>query len=262
MDTASHWYNSIYWGYSMRGIYKSQSYGDSKRKGFERPGLHNELHVSLQHKLFKYINVSPNASANLATFYGYMDTAVSRYENDTIQLSSTGKFPDTSRYPDYHTIAIDSSGNIYPAGTDTPLTVYNVRMESKTATIPVHPTNDSSFANVFGWRAGVSASTNLYGILPLRIFNLAGIRHTLTPSVSYTYVPEHNLDKTFYPIGLSYEGGHDRQQLVRISLANQFHGKIIKRPADKSGKPRRSNSPFFRPTSPPSTILCRKSGAT
>jgi hypothetical protein len=235
VDTASRWYNSIYWGYSLRGIYKSQSYGDSKRKGFERPGLHNELHVSLQHKLFKYINVSPNASANLATFYGYMDTAVSRYDNDTIQLSGTGKFPDTSGYPDYRTIAIDSSSQVPSA--DTLLTVYNVWMESKTATIPVHPTNDSSFASVFGWRAGVSASTNLYGILPLRIFNLAGIRHTLSPSISYTFVPEHSLDKSFYPLGLSYESGHDRQQLVRISLANQFHGKIIKRPKGDSGKP-------------------------
>ncbi|MBN2188506.1 MAG: LPS-assembly protein LptD [Chitinispirillaceae bacterium] len=241
-DTASHWYNNIYWGYSMRGIYKSQSYGDSKKRGYARPGLSNEFHVSAPQKILKYITVSPSASANLSTFYGYFDTMVSRYDFDTIQLTGIDSLSDTAQYPDYR---MDSFTAYESPSADTTITLYDVRMISKTADIPVHPTHDSSFANVFGWRAGFSASTNLYGILPLRIFNLAGIRHTLSPSISYTYVPEHRLDKTFYPVGISYEGGHDRQQLVRISLANQFHGKIIKRPHGDSGKPQEVKFPLL-----------------
>jgi lipopolysaccharide assembly outer membrane protein LptD (OstA) len=241
-DTATRWYNSIYWGYSGHGVYKNETYGDSKKKGFEHPGLQNELHVSLQQKILKYINVSPNASANLATFYGCMDTTVRRYDYDTIVLSSTGKLPDTSRYPDYRTFNIDSSQSVPSA--DSTLTVYIDSMASKNAIIPFRDTINR-VANVFGWKAGVSASTNFYGILPVRILNFAGIRHTLSPSISYTFVPKHDLDKMFYPIGIGYESQHDQQQIVRISLANQFHGKIIKRSKDESGKPQEIKFPIL-----------------
>ena len=236
-DTAaSRWYNSIYWGYSFRGLVKSESYGDSKKKGFQRPGAQNELHASLQQKILKYINVSPNASANLSTFYGYFDTTVRGYDYDSIQLSSIRKLSDTSRYPDYRTYAIDSSQIL---SADSSITVYDVQMVSKTATIPRRDTLNR-VANVFGWRAGVSMSTNLYGILPVHVLNFAGLRHTVTPSISYTYVPKHDLDKMFYNIGISPEGAHDRQQNVNLSIRNLFEGKIVHPAAEEGGKPKES----------------------
>jgi lipopolysaccharide assembly outer membrane protein LptD (OstA) len=33
----SRWYNNIRWGYSFHGLVRSESYGDSKKKGFQRP---------------------------------------------------------------------------------------------------------------------------------------------------------------------------------------------------------------------------------
>ncbi|MBI4719965.1 MAG: LPS-assembly protein LptD [Chitinivibrionia bacterium] len=43
--------------------------------------------------------------------------------------------------------------------------------------------------NVFAWSTGASARTNLYGTFYPGIGALSGIRHTLTPSVSYSYNP-------------------------------------------------------------------------
>jgi lipopolysaccharide assembly outer membrane protein LptD (OstA) len=235
-DTTTRWYNSIYWGYSGRGIVRSEEYGTGKQKGFTRPGASNEIHVSVPQKLFKYFTFSPNASANLSTFYGYLDTTVRGY--DTIYDTSTyqlSDLSDTTRYPDYHTTAITTRS--IPSA-DSMITVYDVRMASfKPSINPRRDTLDRSIANVFWWRAGASMSTNLYGILPIHIFNFVGIRHTFTPSLSYTYVPKHDLDKMFYPIGISADGAHARQQLVTISIANQFHGKILKKSKDEAAKP-------------------------
>ena len=245
-DTAaSHWYNSVYWGYSGRGIVRSEIFGaNSTQKNFQRPGAYNEVHVSAPQKIFKYITISPNASANLATFYGYMDTTVSGYDtiNDTPVYQLTN-LSDTSQHTGYKFVS-DSIGKIPSA--DSTIIVHYVKMVTIQPVItPQRKTHDSSFANVFGWRTGVSASTNLYGILPLHIFNFTGIRHTFSPSISYTYVPKHDLDKMFYDIGISPEGAHDRQQNVNISIGNLFEGKITHPPAEEGGKPAESKFTIF-----------------
>jgi lipopolysaccharide assembly outer membrane protein LptD (OstA) len=236
-DTATHWYNSVYWGYSSRGIVKSEVYGtNSRQTDFQRPGMSNEVHISAPQKIFKYITVSPNASANLSTFYGYMDTTVkgykTTYDTNVYQLTN---LTDTLQHTGYRFLS-DSIGQIFSA--DSTITVHFAKMVSiNPTTNPYYDTNKTSFANVFGWRTGASASTNLYGILPLHIFNFAGIRHTFSPSISYTYVPKHDLDKLFYNIGIGAEGAHDRQQNVNISIHNLFEGKIVHPPAEEGGKP-------------------------
>jgi hypothetical protein len=199
--------------------------------------MYNELHVSAPQKIFKYITVSPNASANLSTFYGYIDTAVRSYDtvHDTITLTAITDLSDTANYSSYKTLSIRTYSQ---PSADSSITVYDVRMVALQPSIIAHrDTLKHSFANELGWRTGVSASTNLYGILPLHIFNFAGIRHTFSPSISYTYVPKHDLDKMFYDIGISPEGGHDRQQNVNISISNLFEGKITHPPAEEGGKP-------------------------
>ncbi|MBN1128846.1 MAG: LPS-assembly protein LptD [Chitinispirillaceae bacterium] len=235
--SATRWFNNIYWGYSGRGLARRDAWGDeSDQKGFFKPGMHNEIHVSAPQKFLKYITVSPNASANLATFYGYIDTTVLR--TDTTRKTATyetKRLADTTRYAGYTTIQIDT---IFQDSAGYPDTLYRITRQSGPLVTPVRDTTDTAFANVLGWRAGVSMSTNLYGIFPLRIMNFAGLRHTLSPSISYTYVPEHNLDKMFYNLGLPYETAHKKQQNVTLSIGNQFHGKILKKSSDPSAKPK------------------------
>jgi hypothetical protein len=236
-DTGSpRWYNNIYWGYSGRGLARRDAWGqDTGGNGFFKPGMYNEVHMSAPQKLFKYITVSPNFSANLATFYGYMDTTVIRSDTSTRTVTyETKNLADTTRYSGYTTdsievIPIDSAG--YPD------TLYRITRRSGPIISPVRDTVDTVLSNVAAWRAGVSMSTNLYGIFPIKILNFAGIRHTLSPSISYSYVPEHNLDRTFYNLGIPFEAAHKKQQNVTLSIGNQLHGKMLKKGSDPSLKP-------------------------
>jgi lipopolysaccharide assembly outer membrane protein LptD (OstA) len=234
--SATRWFNNIYWGYSGRGLARRDAWGgDSDRKDFFKPGIANEIHVSAPQKFLKYITISPNASANLATFYGYIDTTVlsidTSWKSNTYE---TKQLSDTGRFAGYTTLRIDT---IFQDSAGYPDTVYRITRQSPPIITPVRDTTDTVFTNVLGWRTGVSMSTNLYGLFPIRIMNFAGLRHTFSPSISYNYVPEHNLDKTFYQLGIPYESAHKKQQNVTLSLGNQFHGKILKKGADPSAKP-------------------------
>lgn len=75
--------------------------------------------------------------------------------------------------------------------------------------------------NAWRWlySGGLSASTTLYGILPLKIGPLQGFRHVLQPSLSYSYAPEINQSR-FQNFGSI--GGMSRQSSMSLSLNNTF----------------------------------------
>ncbi|MCU0608602.1 MAG: hypothetical protein MUF22_02390 [Chitinispirillaceae bacterium] len=237
-SVTSHWYNSIYWGYSGKGIVRSDSWGDKKLKSFVRPGGSNEVHVSSPQKILRHITVSPNFSANLSSFYGYIDTTVKGYDTlfDTT-IFTTSNLGDTAKYTN-HLMSIMSVD--YVPSSDTTDTVYTIREVSKTPVVtPRRDTIDNRFANTGTWRAGVSMSTNLYGLYPVRLFSFAGMRHTLSPSVSYNFLPKHDLNKLFYPVGIGAEGAHEQQQNISFSIGNLFEGKMSPAKKDSAAKDRK-----------------------
>ena len=252
-DTAAtKWFNNIYWGYSGRGVIHSEQYFDDMNSSFIEGGMANQVHISAPQKLFKYITISPNASANLSTLRGAIDTAVLRVDTayDTITYAAP-HIADTTLHPGFRTI---NYANGSPKLFDTTLldtsgtldTSFGIREVSITpGLLEKHDTSKTAITNDFGWNAGASMSTNLYGILPIHILNFDGLRHTFSPSISYTYVPLHNLDKTFYPLGLSYEGAHNEEQLISYSLGNQFDGKILKPSGSSSDKPEEVKFPIL-----------------
>ncbi|MFQ6615780.1 MAG: putative LPS assembly protein LptD [Fidelibacterota bacterium] len=70
----------------------------------------------------------------------------------------------------------------------------------------------------------MSANTKLYGIFPLRIESLRAVRHTLTPSVSFSYVPDYS--KPFF----GYDFGYVRKltdEQGRTHLFDPFAGTQI-----------------------------------
>jgi lipopolysaccharide export system protein LptA len=101
-DTESRWYNSIYWNYTGQGIVRSNETGSNQPGSFLQPGMQNSLNLSAPQKLFKYIIITPNASATLTTLRGYSDTAVLKIDtvHDTITYTSHSR-SDTARYPGY-----------------------------------------------------------------------------------------------------------------------------------------------------------------
>jgi lipopolysaccharide assembly outer membrane protein LptD (OstA) len=223
---SSKWYNSIFYNYSTRGIVKHTINRNDSPEVAWHPGMNHSFSINSTQKLFKYINLTPSLSVNMSSFYGYTDTAVIRYDTlkDTITYRLSGSFRDT-RYDDYSypvisrdTISTDQRGN--------PDTI-EIRREHRKVTA-VKNIHESSFANDFTWQTGVNLSTNLYGLFPIRIFNFAGLRHTLSPSIGYRFVPKHDQDKEFFNIGIPYYKGRKRSQLLDISVSNQFDGKILK----------------------------------
>jgi hypothetical protein len=91
---------------------------------------------------------------------------------------------------------------------------------------------------VYGWNAGVSLQTRLFGLFPVRIFNFAGLRHVLTPTVGYTFTPEHRLQRRYFSEVAGYEQDHDRSQVIRFGLDNQFDGKTVAPPQKEGEKPK------------------------
>jgi lipopolysaccharide assembly outer membrane protein LptD (OstA) len=64
----------------------------------------------------------------------------------------------------------------------------------------------------FTWRTGVSANTNFYGTFYPRVGPLRALRHTMTPSASYSLTPA--------------QGGRPRSQSVSLSLRNALDLKV------------------------------------
>ncbi len=68
------------------------------------------------------------------------------------------------------------------------------------------------------WAAGASASTTLYGLLPLRAGPLVALRHQLQPSLSYSYAPRIDQGR-FYAVG---SGSYGEYRNLGASLGNTF----------------------------------------
>jgi hypothetical protein len=94
---------------------------------------------------------------------------------------------------------------------------------------------------------GVSANTNLYGTFLPRIGALRGIRHTMTPSVSYSYTPAIQ--------------GRESSWRVSVSLRNAIDLKVLDKPkkpaaaGDEGGEgSSRAAAPDLGDPGPPSAV--------
>lgn len=59
-------------------------------------------------------------------------------------------------------------------------------------------TDNNGFKAVRYFQTGVSFNTKLIGIVNPKLFNVTGIRHTITPSITYQYMPDFSSDKWGY----------------------------------------------------------------
>ena len=210
----------------MNGVGKREEDRNSNSvKTNYHPGLTQSLNLSSPQTLFKYITLNPSFNARVSSFYGYMDKGIEGYDTTYETTSYTLRPPFTdNRYSDTEwpiakrdTLSTDNYGN--------PDSIEVTR--KKEIITPSRNKHDNSFGSDVDWSTGVSLSTNIYGIFPFKIFNFAGLRHTFSPSIGYSFVPRHDQEKEFYPIGLPFTREQDRKQLLNLSINNQFDGKII-----------------------------------
>lgn len=226
------WYHNIYWGYDAQGIVRHNKYGNDSLLETFHPGVSQKVSFSAPQKLFSYITVSPQFSGQAATFYGYTDTNVLRYDTtyDTVQYAINKAASAANEYSDYTFLKGDTTFDSYGFIDSARITKRRLHSEA------VYLEHNDAFKSVSSWNTGVSMSTNLYGVLPIRFLNFAGLRHTLSPAVSYTFTPEQNLDKKFYDVGIGYDRPHKRSQQVGLNVSNQFDGKLLYK-GSNDGKP-------------------------
>ncbi len=221
------WYNNIYYNYSTKANVREDRYGNDSIKGFIRPGMTHAFNLTSSQKLFDHIDINPYFSTRASMFYGAIDTLIkdTLMVHDTVEYVVDNPMKDTkySSYTGIDTVAeyfINEEGELD--------TLYTMLKESPGRKEYVRDTFPDEFNLVNSWRTGVNMSTRIYGIFPLKFFNYTGLRHTLTPTVGYSYIPKHDLDRRFYDVKIPYDAARPKsQQLVNLSLGNNFQGKRL-----------------------------------
>ena len=91
------------------------------------------------------------------------------------------------------------------------------------------PEHDSYGEVAYNHNYSISADTKLYGIWVPEIGRFTGVRHVLSPSLSYTYAPEIDTVKKFSPHPLLGQTPYQtKQKTVGLSLSNDFDIKYLK----------------------------------
>ena len=223
------WYNNIYYSYNTKAIMRRDVYGTDSLPGFTRPGMLHNAKINSSQKIMKYFDISPYLNMRASMFYGAIDTLVrdTLYVRDTIEYKVKDPLKDT-RAPDYQEIMelrrmeefINEQGD-----RDTLYTIVKVSPQRR---VLVRDTLNDEFNVVRSWDAGVNLSTKLYGLFPVGLFGVTNIRHILSPTVGYSFQPAHELDRTFYNVGITYDRPRDKaNQSMNLSLANTFQGKRL-----------------------------------
>ena len=219
------WYNNIYYSYNTKANLRRDVYGNDSLPGFIKPGMEHNLNLKSTQKFLKYFNVSPFFDTRASMFYGAIDTTVIRIEHikDTVVYRVRNPERDT-RYPGY--VLLNSVPEYFINEAGDLDTMYTITKESPERIHHFRDTLPDEFNLVRSWKTGVNVSTALYGIFPVGLFNVTAIRHILTPTVGYSYIPKHDLNRTFYDVRIGYDPPRAKaQQLANFNLANQFQGK-------------------------------------
>jgi len=237
---APRWYNKIYYSYSVNGRLKRQEYLSSPDTivNYIRPGMRQSLSLSAPQTLFKYLTITPYFNVRHSMIYGYWDTAqVGQVylDHDTADTVALLHPDSTYAREDYGPLQVDT---LYPLRDNPDTTVRYRRVWTRLYpdTVPVYGDTVDDWGHTATFDAGVSVSTKLYGTFPIRVLGLSGIRHTLTPSITYTYRPWYEQDKFFFPV-VDYARGQKEGQSIAFRLDNTFQGRVFTRPKDPSEKP-------------------------
>ena len=229
------WYNKIFYSYQASGIMRNYTGAGDTGESYHRKAIAQSFSLSSPQTLFKYLTVNPNFNAQASTFDMYMDTSANgdtTYISDTIYDTLT-RAQLTKKSPAPLVVeTFDTLNNITQ--------LHDTLFKSVDSVAIIKRPNykqTNRWKSDYSWNAGVSLSTNLYGIFPIHIFNFAGLRHTFTPSLSYTYTPKHDLDVQFTPIEPYAPAKAIPSQSVGINLANDLQGKLLDKPAAPGEKP-------------------------
>lgn len=217
------WYHKINYNYNAQGIHKYKRVATQKSRS-NHSGFKHSVPLNASMKLFKWFNATPRFSINHSFFDSYADSA-SKYFDTTynhLYVKMHTQTPDTIiKDVLIDTFAINDTIKYLYLKTDTV-------SSTKYDTVYFWQDDyDFTEAQTFSWNTGVDFSTQLYGIFPIKVFNLTGVRHTLTPHIGYTYQPqiEVNTDKIFPSIGINVFQSPLAKHTIDFSIKNLFQGR-------------------------------------
>lgn len=233
--------------------------------------------------------VLPNISFNKSQFYPFKTSTSSRDESwyEKIGLSYSGKFKNIRnkigkelkiRGGFQHNISVNASPKIGHFNISPRINYverwYNKKTKQITEVIQNNP-NINSILNTISsvndttidsskdvheinmirtFTLGVSASTKLYGMMQPQMMGIEAFRHTITPSISYSYNPNFSDEKWgYYETVKRADGTYERydpytnevfgsgistseSQSVSFSVGNIFEIKTMKDPTDTTSE--------------------------
>jgi hypothetical protein len=136
------------------------------------------------------------------------------FERDDVSTAEAGVGLSSPQKIAFVTVSPSVSANLVSTRVDFEREAFDYysTVGGVTDTISVAAKDSSLTDHVFTWRLGASANTNFYGTFYPNIGRLKGIRHTVTPSASYTFTPA--------------QDGRVRQQSVGLNLRNALDLKL------------------------------------
>ena len=244
------WYNNIFYSYNTKAVMRRDVSGDVlltdsirlvrreaedtvvnasmlRPASFIRPGMEHNARLTSSQKLFKYLDVSPFFNMRASMFHGVIDTLIrdTTFYREIVEYQVSNLARDT-RYPNYE--PLDTTLTIFINGFGEFDTVYTIRKLGPVKQRHERGDTLNEFKMVSSWNTGVNLSTRIYGHFPVggAFGGVTAVRHTMSPTVGYNYVPKHDLDKMFFNVGINYDRPRAKaQQLVNFGLANTFQGK-------------------------------------
>lgn len=254
-DTTESIFNKLSWSYSYKANQKisERTKTDSSYYKIHR-GMSHSIPISMPFNLFNHIKVTPNFTVSQSFFDSYRDTAGRRDTTymklwDTLSLEEAfdskyaGMEKDTVYYP--NEISYDTVYVLVRRAANDWQDYDTLIIETKYDTTYYNdPNYDINKAHQVWWNTGVNISTDLYGVFPVKIGRMQGIRHTLSPNVGYTFTPQKDLDVVFPSIGVNSTSGTKRRQDVSFGVNNLFETKILGKTNDSdTAKASKSTSP-------------------
>jgi len=99
--------------------------------------------------------------------------------------------------------------------------------------------------NVFVWNTGVTSATDFYGIWMPQWGSFSGIRHTVTPSVGYTYYPEIDTNRYFvqHPT-LGQKIGQTKAQVLNLGVGQKLDLKLLTGSASDTARKDRKGTAY------------------
>ncbi|MGO9480793.1 MAG: putative LPS assembly protein LptD, partial [Candidatus Kryptoniota bacterium] len=196
------------------------------------------------------------ASTDQLSWYDLIGYSYSgQFENQTAKTSDTtvvGDYTRSSSYGALHTISISASpkAGFFTIAPFLSLSdkMYGSRTQyheyfTSTGSDTIVGTNERGFYNVGTFSTGVSASTRLFGIMQPNILGITAFRHTLQPSLTFTYQPDFskpywNYWQTFLVNGISQQYNNFQDALyggapsgtvasLGLDLSNNFEIKTL-----------------------------------